>query len=407
MKHIQKYSDFDKVNEDMTGLMLTMLAIQNMNSTSTSTYMDPKSYESPYKTLDRKHVSTAQDDIEVPWYNFRDKSKQEFLDMEKSIRPKVLSERQRLAEETLEFDINTIVYDFMKNPNLDEVAQKEIDTLNMRMGQMHINTLKKENLISKEAKIYLNEIKKIYSKVFSEYANKKDDSDVSHWGSKEKYGDSIAWNFELNIFDRIKNILRGTSADPRSPEKIDIEIYKPVKPTPIDPKLLKRIEEYEKGLKKLDQEIDDKKTNKKNKNLEDLSEKEQLKENDVKAINDFVNKYFKKESARVLDENKEEIEKINTRLLKPGISLDKKMGLCYRILKFYWINLKKNNDLDSFFNSVENLTYPESKEITIGSLYYKLELNKLMGIDSGSVEEQTKYLQRFLKISYINLGQIR
>jgi len=390
MKHIQRYSDFDKVNEnDMSGLMLTMLAIQNMNSTmnSTSTYMDPKSYESPYKTLDRKHVSTSQDDIEVPWYKFRDKSKQEFLDMEKSIRPKVLTERERLAKETLEFDINTIVYDFMKNPNLDDVAQKEIDTLNMRMSQMHINTLKKENLILKSAKIYMNEIKKIYSKVFSEYENNK--------------------KFEFNIFYKITNILRGTSDDPRSPEKIDIESYKPVKPTPIDPKLLKRIEEYEQGLKKLDQEVEDKKTNKKNKDLEYLSKKEQLKENDVKAINDFVNKYFKKESARVLDENKEEIEKINTRLLKPGLSLDKKMGLCYRILKFYWIDLKKNNDLNSVFNSVENLTYSETSEITIGSLYYKLKLNKLMGIDSGSVEEETKYLQRFLKMCYINLGQIR
>jgi len=83
------------------------------------------------------------------------------------------------------------------------------------------------------------------------------------------------------------------------------------------------------------------------------------------------------------------------------------MGLCYRILKFYWIDLKKNNDLNSVFNSVENLTYPETSEITIGSLYYKLKLNKLMGIDSGSVEEETKYLQRFLKMCYINLGQIR
>ena len=42
--------------------------------------------------------------------------------------------------------------------------------------------------------------------------------------------------------------------DPRSTEKIDIESYKPVKPTPIEPELLKRIEEYEEGVKDISDE---------------------------------------------------------------------------------------------------------------------------------------------------------
>jgi len=279
MKHIQRYSDFDKVNEDFivpAALILLLIKIMRDNTrTSDSRY---KNY------LDKKHLSTAQADIEVPWYKFG-KTKQEFIEMEKEMRPKMLSERERVRKETFEFETNTVVYDFMKNPNVSPEDQKEIDTLTMRMNQMHINTSKKEMLIKRVVDIYMAEMRKKFPKLDKE-------------------------DFYLNVLGKMNNILRGQSDDPRSPKKIDIESYKPVKPTPIEPKLLKKIEEYEAGLK----EIDDEKASEKEREREEWEEKVRLsklpKENDVIALNDFVNKYFEKESARVYSENKEEIEKM-------------------------------------------------------------------------------------------------
>jgi hypothetical protein len=372
MKHIQRYSDFDKVNEDfIVPAALILLLIKTMRDNN-------KSYESPYKTLDRKHLSTAQADIEVPWYKFGKKRKQEFIDLEKEMRPKVLSERERVRKETFEFETNTIVYDFMKNPVVSPEDQKEVDTLTMRMNQMHIQTSKKEMLIERVVAIYMTELRKKFTKLDEE-------------------------DFYLNVAEKIKNILRGKSKDPRSFEKIDIESYKPVKPTPIEPKLLKKIEEYELGMK----ELDDEKAREEEIEREEAEEKARLrklpKENDVKALNDFVNKYFEKESARVYSENKEEIEKITSRI-KPGIDISKKMKLCYRILKIYWMDIKNKTDLNPVLNSLKNLSDDEARDIILGSLYYKIELNKLMGISStGSIKDEAEQVQRFLTMANDNI----
>lgn len=372
MKHIQRYSDFDKVNEDfIVPAALIILLIKTLRDNN-------KSYESPYKTLDRKHLSTAQADIEVPWYKFGKKRKQEFIDLEKEMRPKVLSERERVRKETFEFETNTIVYDFMKNPVVSPEDQKEVDTLTMRMNQMHIQTSKKEMLINRIFNIYMTELKKRFAKLGNE-------------------------DFYLNVAEKIKNILRGKSKDPRSTEKIDIESYKPVKPTPIEPELLKRIEEYELGMK----ELDDEKAREEEIEREEAEEKARLrklpKENDVKALNDFVNKYFEKESARVYSENKEEIEKITSRI-KPGIDISKKMKLCYRILKIYWMDIKNKTDLNPVLNSLKNLSDDEARDIILGSLYYKIELNKLMGISStGSIKDEAEQVQRFLTMANDNI----
>lgn len=372
MKHIQRYSDFDKVNEDfIVPAALILLLIKTMRDNN-------KSYESPYKTLDRKHLSTAQADIEVPWYKFGKKRKQEFIDLEKEMRPKVLSERERVRKETFEFETNTIVYDFMKNPVVSPEDQKEVDTLTMRMNQMHIQTSKKEMLIERVVAIYMTELRKKITKLDEE-------------------------DFYLNVAEKIKNILRGKSKDPRSTEKIDIESYKPVKPTPIEPELLKRIEEYELGMK----ELDDEKAREEEIEREEAEEKARLrklpKENDVKALNDFVNKYFEKESARVYSENKEEIEKITSRI-KPGIDISKKMKLCYRILKIYWMDIKNKTDLNPVLNSLKNLSDDEARDIILGSLYYKIELNKLMGISStGSIKDEAEQVQRFLTMANDNI----
>lgn len=371
MKHIQRYSDFDKVNEDfIVPAALIYLLIKTMRDNN-------KSYESPYKTLDRKHLSTAQADIEVPWYKFGKKRKQEFIDLEKEMRPKVLGERERVRKETFEFETNTIVYDFMKNPVVSPEDQKEVDTLTMRMNQMHIQTSKKEMLIERIVDIYMTELRKKFPKLDKE-------------------------DFYLNVLGKMKDILRGKSKDPRSTEKIDIESYKPVKPTPIEPKLLKRIEEYELGVK----ELDDKKAREDEIEREEAEEKARLrklpKENDVKALNDFVNKYFEKESARVYSENKEEIEKIKSRI-KPGIDISKKMKLCYRILKIYWIDIKNKTDLNPVLKSLKNLSDNEARDIILGSLYYKIELNKLMGISStGSIKDEAEQVQRFLTMANDN-----
>lgn len=373
MKHIQRYSDFDKVNEDfIVPAALILLLIKTMRDNN-------KSYESPYKTLDRKHLSTAQADIEVPWYKFGKKRKQEFIDLEKEMRPKVLSERERVRKETFEFETNTIVYDFMKNPVVSPEDQKEVDTLTMRMNQIHIQTTKKEMLINRIFNIYMTELKKRFTKLGNE-------------------------DFYLNVAEKIKNILRGKSKDPRSFEKIDIESYKPVKPTPIEPKLLKKIEEYELGMK----ELDDEKAREEEIEREEAEEKARLrklpKENDVKALNDFVNKYFEKESTtRVYSENKEEIEKIKARI-KPGIDISKKMKLCYRILKIYWMDIKNKTDLNPVLKSLKNLSDDEARDIILGSLYYKIELNKLMGISStGSIKDEAEQVQRFLTMANDNI----
>jgi hypothetical protein len=372
MKHIQRYSDFDKVNEDfIVPAALILLLIKTLRDNN-------KSYESPYKTLDRKHLSTAQADIEVPWYKFGKKRKQEFIDLEKEMRPKVLSERERVRKETFEFETNTIVYDFMKNPDVSPEDQKEVDTLTMRMNQMHIQTTKKEMLINRIFNIYMTELKKRFAKLGNE-------------------------DFYLNVAEKIKNILRGKSKDPRSLEKIDIESYKPVKPTPIEPKLLKKIEEYELGMK----ELDDEKAREEEIEREEAEEKARLrklpKENDVKALNDFVNKYFEKESTRVYSENKEEIEKITARI-KPGIDISKKMKLCYRILKIYWMDIKNKTDLNPVLKSLKNLSDDEARDIILGSLYYKIELNKLMGISStGSIKDEAEQVQRFLTMANNNI----
>jgi len=372
MKHIQRYSDFDKVNEDfIVPAALILLLIKTLRDNN-------KSYESPYKTLDRKHLSTAQADIEVPWYKFGKKRKQEFIDLEKEMRPKVLSERERVRKETFEFETNTIVYDFMKNPDVSPEDQKEVDTLTMRMNQMHIQTTKKEMLIDRIFNIYMTELKKRFAKLGNE-------------------------DFYLNVAEKIKNILRGKSKDPRSLEKIDIESYKPVKPTPIEPKLLKKIEEYELGMK----ELDDEKAREEEIEREEAEEKARLrklpKENDVKALNDFVNKYFEKESTRVYSENKEEIEKITARI-KPGIDISKKMKLCYRILKIYWMDIKNKTDLNPVLKSLKNLSDDEARDIILGSLYYKIELNKLMGISStGSIKDEAEQVQRFLTMANNNI----
>lgn len=372
MKHIQRYSDFDKVNEDfIVPAALILLLIKTMRDNN-------KSYESPYKTLDRKHLSTTQADIEVPWYKFGKKRKQEFIDLEKEMRPKVLSERERVRKETFEFETNTIVYDFMKNPVVSPEDQKEVDTLTMRMNQMHIQTSKKEMLIERVVAIYMTELRKKFTKLDEE-------------------------DFYLNVLGKMKDILRGKSKDPRSTEKIDIESYKPVKPTPIEPKLLKKIEEYELGMK----ELDDEKAREEEIEREEAEEKARLrklpKENDVKALNDFVNKYFEKESARVYSENKEEIEKITSRI-KPGIDISKKMKLCYRILKIYWMDIKNKTDLNPVLNSLKNLSDDEARDIILGSLYYKIELNKLMGISStGSIKDEAEQVQRFLTMANDNI----
>jgi len=269
--------------------------------------------------------------------------------------------------------------------------QKEIDTLTMRMNQMHImaatsffnsqksiDTSKKERLIKRVVEIYMVEMRKKFTKLDKE-------------------------DFYLNVFGKMKNILRGKSDDPRSTEKIDIESYKPVKPTPIEPKLLKKIEEYEAGLK----EIDDEKASEKEREREEWKEKDRLsklpKENDVIALNDFVNKYFEKESARVYSENKEEIEKIKSRI-KPGININKKMELCYKILKIYWMDLSNKTNLGPVLRGLLNLSGQEARSIILGSLYYKIELNKLMGISSsGSIKSEAEQVQSFLTMANDNI----
>lgn len=370
MKHIDKFSEFDRVNEafDPSGLTTLILLYYLMKMNKDGHY----EYVSPETKLYRKHLSTDEEHIDIPWYKFGDKSKQEFLDNEKKIRPLILTERERLKKETFEFDINTIVYDFFKNPiNMSPEDKKELDNLTTRMNGMHINRQKKEKLIEQAALIYMNYLKNTSKEIRS------------------------------GVLTKIKNILRGTSDDPRYTEKINIESYKPVKPTPIEPELLKRIEAYEEDLKK----IDDDRIREKERELEEWREKERLrqapKEKDVKTLNDFVEDYIKNNLDRVYAENKEEIEKTKARI-KPGIDITKKMLLCFKILKFYLDDIRRKG-YGTVSNNLKNLSWKECSDLLLGSLYYKLELNKLMGIPSGSIESEVENVQRFLKMAKNNM----
>jgi len=368
MKHIDKFSEFERVNEDFViPVILLYYLIKTMRDNNTN-----YEYVSPETKLYRKHLSTDEEHIDIPWYKFRDKSKQEFLDNEKKIRPLILTERERLKKETFEFDTNTIVYDFFKNQiNMSPEDKKELDNLTTRMKGMYINRQKKEKLIEQASMIYMSYLKN----------NSKD--------------------IRSGVLTKIKNILRGTSDDPRYPEKINIESYKPVKPNPIEPEVLKRIEAYEEDLKK----IDDDRIREEERELEEWREKEKLrkapKEKDVKTLNDFVEDYIKNNLDRIYTENKEEIEKIKSRI-KPGIDITKKMLLCFRILKFYLDDLK-TKDLNTVFKNLKNISWHECSDLVVGSLYYKLELNKLMGIPSGSIETEAENVQRFLKMAKNNM----
>ena len=67
------------------------------------------------------------------------------------------------------------------------------------------------------------------------------------------------------------------------------------------------------------------------------------------------------------------------------------------------MDINKTN-LGTFLKDLENLNSDEARSIVLGSLYYKIELNKLMGISSsGSIKTEAEQVQSFLTMANDNI----
>jgi hypothetical protein len=68
------------------------------------------------------------------------------------------------------------------------------------------------------------------------------------------------------------------------------------------------------------------------------------------------------------------------------------------------MDIKNKTDLNPVLKSLKNLSDDEARDIILGSLYYKIELNKLMGISStGSIKDEAEQVQRFLTMANNNI----
>ena len=214
MKHLKKFSEFNTINENLAGVAAAY-TFNNRRSGGRSGgvgkgYYSSQNWHRDLEILNKKHLSIDVNDIDIPWYKFG-KSKEDFLEEEKQIRSKILEEIKRLKEENFEFEINTIVYDLLKNKTKD---QKEVDNLRNRVNGKDISKEKKRDLINQIIKIYMNEL-------------------------TEPFDSTL---IEEEVTERLFKFFS---------ENGNIEDYKPVEPTPVDPKVLKKINEYEKDLEKI------------------------------------------------------------------------------------------------------------------------------------------------------------
>jgi len=361
MNHLKMNEEGDPVS-GLFSIALMWLLIRNMRDSSSSY----KRIETPEEKLKKKYLSTEDGDIEksVPWYKFG-KAREEFIEYEKKNRKIFLDEKNRLRKETLEFDAKTLVYEFLKNlPKIGVEDQEKINVLKARMNPKkgYIDTGKYYNLADQMSEIYMKEFMKMFSSKLQELETTR----------KNMFVDENSYEELLNprIIYHMSEILPKMLID----TNFDLEKYKPVPPTPIDPDLLKKINEYERKKAEIEQSYKDERE----RELEEWREGERRKkmpyEEDVKKLNKLVDKYFEKESKKVTDQNKEEIDNIRKRYLSTT-NTNKFMELRFRIFRIYWNDFTSKQP-ENILESFENINSSGVLTLLISALYYKLGIDK-------------------------------
>lgn len=437
MNRIERFSEFDKTNESailipaaLIWLMLrTMKEDDDYYSRLKSLRQDRlKSLRQDDRTpdqkredeasarkaaVDRQYTSGAQEDIDVPWWRIG-KLKKDFLEMEKNIRPLISSERQRLSRETFEYDVNSIVFEFWKDKRIGEEQQKEIDTLMSRISQAHIQTPKKEKLIGRVVAIYMREIDKRYADAFEKYEADTVGNSAGRFswieGIDHYMNDtSISHFFREEVAKRIGDLIRGYSSDLRDKSPIGIEKFKPIKPVPIDPEVLKRIEEYEAKKKEIDDDLAAQKEREAQGKRKEKEEQERKirepKERDVKKVNDLVDAWFGSSGAGVESENAKDFETLRKRISASSAyfsgTWQKVFDLSYRIFAKYWVPMDfhyKGNKIECGGKSaeLESLGGFEARQLAIGSLFCKTGLDKIV-YPQLSDEKKADIIQQFIR----------
>jgi len=417
MNRIERFSEFDKTNEEMVPASLIWLLVRNMKDDGDDYDYDFFELTPDQKReaearkrkdeVDRQYTSDAQEDIDVPWWRIG-RLKKEFLEMEKNIRPLVASERQRLSRETFEYDVNSIVFDFWNDKRIGEAQKKEVETLMSRISQAHIQTPKKEKLIDRVVAIYMPEIYKRYAAAFEKYEADTVGSSAGRFSWIEgidSYMDdtSISDFLKKEVVKRIGDLVRGYSSDLRDKSPIGIEKFKPVKPVPIDPEVLKRIEEYEAKKKEIDDDIAAQKEREAQGKRKEKEEKERKirepRERDIKKVNDLVEAWFKSNGAKVESENAQDFAALRKRI--SASEGQKAFELSYRIFAKYWAAMEfhyKGNKIecDGKPAELESLGGFEASQLAVGSLFCKIGLDKIV-YPNVSDEKRADILQKFIR----------
>lgn len=418
MNRIERFSEFDKANEAavLIPAALIWLLLRDMNDNdSDSGYYDDRTPDQKREheardrkaEVDRQYTSSAQEDIDVPWWRIG-KLKKNFLELEKKIRPLVASERQRLSRETFEYDVNSIVFEFWKDKRIGEEQQKEIDTLMSRISQAHIQTPKKEKLIERVLGIYMPEIYKRYAAAFKKYEAYTVGNSAGRFswieGIDRHLGDtSISYFFKKEVIKRVGDLIRGYSSDLRDKSPIGIEKFKPIKPVPIDPEVLKRIEEYEAKKKEIDDDLAAQKEREAQGIRKEKEEKERKirepKERDIKKVNELVDAWFESGGARVESENAQDFAALRKRI--SASEGQKAFELSYRIFAKYWAAMDfhcKGNKIECGGKSaeLESLGGFEAIQLAVGSLFCKIGLDKIV-YPNASDEKRADILQKFIR----------
>jgi hypothetical protein len=238
MKYLLKYNSFENDKNTLIRKKNEEVMLPSKGGISLFDSPDPLS---PEEKLTKKYLSTKDQDIEdsVPWYKFG-KSKQEFIEKEKKNREIFLNEKKRFKEETLKFDAHTLVYEFFKNlPEIDVESQKKVNVLKARFNPKngYCDDVKRWKMVAKISEIYMDKFKKMSaSKIQKLETTRKDILKL-----EPTKATSYQQLLEGPIYDIMDIIFYKSTVE----TNFDLEKYKPVPPTPIDPDLLKKINDYE------------------------------------------------------------------------------------------------------------------------------------------------------------------
>lgn len=430
MNRIERFSEFDKANESAILLPAALIwllvrtmkedddyysRLKSLRQDRLKSLRDDRTPDQKREDeasarkaeVDRQYTSGAQEDIDVPWWKIG-KLKKDFLEMEKNIRPLVSSEKQRLSRETFEYDVNSIVFDFWNDKRISEAQKKEVEALMSRISQKYIQTPKKEKLIGRVVAIYMSEISKRYADTFEKYEADTIGSSAGRFswieGIDHYMNDtSISYFLKKEVVKRIGDLVRGYSSDLRDKSPIGIEKFKPVKPVPIDPEVLKRIEEYEAKKKEIDDDIAAQKEREAQGKRKEKEEEERKirepKERDVKKVNDLVEAWFQSGGARVESENAQDFAALRKRI--SASEGQKAFELSYRIFVKYWAAMEfhyNGNKIECGGKpaELESLRGFEASKLAVGSLFCKIGLDKIV-YPNVSDEKRAEILQRFIR----------